>query len=245
MWREDNKQFHMSRRSLQALFVTTAFVVGLTIDQAIKIWVKTNMWLHQSIDITSWFHINFIENNGMAFGMEFFDKFLLTGFRIVATAFVAFYVARIIRRGVSWGYLACLTLIMTGAAGNIIDCVFYGLIFDSPAPPQVAQLVPFGQGYGEWFRGRVVDMFYFPLAEWTWPQWMPFVGGEQGLFFSYIFNFADACISTGVIALVLFYRQTLAVELGDKPATAIEANAQTTDTATASDTQAETDDTQD
>lgn len=203
------------------MFVALTFVVGLTTDQLTKVWVKTNMWLHQSIDITPWFRINFIENNGMAFGMEFFDKFLLTGFRIVATAVVAWYIARIIRRGVSWGYLVCMALIMTGAAGNIIDCVFYGLIFDSPTPPRVAQLVPFGQGYGEWFRGRVVDMFYFPFFDWTWPEWMPFIGGTRGQFFSYIFNFADACISTGVIALLLFYRRTLTIELGEKqqPAT--------------------------
>lgn len=205
----------MSKRSLQALFVTATFVVGLTTDQLIKVWVKTHLWLHESIDVTSWFHINFIENNGMAFGLEFFDKFLLTGFRIVATVAVAWYVARIIRRGVGWGYLACMALIMTGAAGNIIDCVFYGLIFDSPTPPHVAQIVPFGQGYGEWFRGRVVDMFYFPFFEWTWPEWMPVVGGQRGLFFSYIFNFADACISTGVIALLLFHRRTLTIELGE------------------------------
>lgn len=205
----------MSKRSLQALFVTATFVVGLTTDQLIKVWVKTHLWLHESIGVTSWFHINFIENNGMAFGLEFFDKFLLTGFRIVATVAVAWYVARIIRRGVGWGYLACMALIMTGAAGNIIDCVFYGLIFDSPTPPHVAQIVPFGQGYGEWFRGRVVDMFYFPFFEWTWPEWMPVVGGQRGLFFSYIFNFADACISTGVIALLLFHRRTLTIELGE------------------------------
>ncbi len=207
----------MSRRSLQAIFVTLIFVVGLTIDQWSKFMVKTTMYLHQSIDVTSWFHITFIENNGMAFGLEFFDKYLLTGFRIIATAAVACYICRLIRRNVSWGYLACMTLIMTGAAGNIIDCVFYGQIFTAPAPPDTAQLVPFGQGYGEWFRGRVVDMLYFPFFEWTWPEWMPFVGGQQGLFFSYIFNIADACISTGVIALILFFRKTLAIELGDKP----------------------------
>ena len=208
----------MSKRCLQALFVTLTFVVGLTIDQWTKVWVKTHMALHESLRVTDWFHITFIENNGMAFGLEFFDKYLLTGFRIVATAVVAVYICRLLRRGVAWGYLACMALIMTGAAGNIIDCVFYGQIFDSPAPPAVAQLVPFGQGYGEWFRGRVVDMFYFPFFEWTWPDWMPFVGGTRGLFFSYIFNVADACISVAVIALIIFYRRTLTIELGEKPA---------------------------
>ena len=208
----------MSRRSLQAIFVALTFVVGLTIDQWSKILVKTSMVLHQSIEVFSWFRITFIENNGMAFGLEFFDKYLLTGFRIVATIVVAYYICRLIRRGVSWGYLACMALIMTGAAGNIIDCVFYGQMFTNPDTSGLAQLVPIGQGDGEWFRGRVVDMLFFPLFEWTWPEWMPFVGGQQGLFFSYIFNIADACISTGVIALLLFYRRTLAVEMGDKRA---------------------------
>ena len=106
-----------------------------------------------------------------------------------------------------------MAFIMTGAAGNIIDCLFYGLIFNDPAWPQVAQFVPFGTGYSTWFYGRVVDMFSFPLFEWDWPAWMPFIGGQHYLFFSYIFNVADACISCGVIALLLFYRRTLSNEL--------------------------------
>ena len=185
----------------------------LAIDQAVKIWVKTHMALHESRRITDWFFITFIENNGMAFGMEFFDKLFLTGFRILATAFLAYYIARLIRKGVGWGYLVCMAFIMTGAAGNIIDCLFYGLIFDDPAWPQVAQFVPFSTGYSTWFYGRVVDMFSFPIVEWTWPSWLPLIGGQRYLFFSYIFNVADACISCGVIALLLFFRKTLSAEL--------------------------------
>ena len=185
----------------------------LAIDQAVKIWVKTHMALHESRRVTDWFYITFIENNGMAFGMEFFDKLFLTGFRILATAFLAYYITRLIRKGVGWGYLVCMAFIMTGAAGNIIDCLFYGLIFNDPAWPQVAQFVPFGEGYSTWFYGRVVDMFSFPLFEWDWPSWMPLIGGQHYLFFSYIFNVADACISCGVIALLLFFRKTLTAEL--------------------------------
>ena len=203
---------HKRRRTLQAALVALIFVGGLIVDQIVKIWVKTHMALHESIHITDWFQLTFIENNGMAFGMEFFDKIFLTSFRIAATILVGWYIVRLIRKGVSWGFLTCMAFIMTGAAGNIIDCVFYGLIFDDPSWPQVATLVPFGQGYSTWFYGRVVDMFYFPLAEWDWPSWMPLVGGSHYVFFSYIFNVADACISCGVIALLLFFRRTLSQE---------------------------------
>jgi len=116
---------------------------------------------------------------------------------------------RSIRRGISWGYLICLSLIVAGAAGNIVDCVFYGLIFNNPPAPLVADFVPFGTGYGTLFHGRVVDMFYFPLVEWNWPSWLPLIGGDHFIFFSPIFNFADAAISCGVVALLLFYRKLL------------------------------------
>lgn len=200
------------RRTLQAALVALIFVGGLVVDQVVKIWVKTHMAVHESIHVTDCFQLTFIENNGMAFGMEFFDKIFLTSFRIAATLLVGWYIVRLIRKGVSWGFLTCMAFIMTGAAGNIIDCVFYGLIFDDPSWPQVATFVPFGQGYSTWFYGRVVDMFYFPLAEWDWPSWMPLVGGSHYVFFSYIFNVADACISCGVIALLLFFRRTLSQE---------------------------------
>ncbi len=174
------------------------------------------MYVHESIHITDWFYITFIENNGMAFGMELFNKLFLTTFRLLATTAVAVYIAKLIRKGVSWGYLICLAFIMTGAAGNIIDCVFYGLIFNDAQWPEVAHFVPFGEGYSTWFRGRVVDMFYFPIAEWTWPTWMPIIGGDHCQFFSYIFNVADACISVAVVALLLFCRQTLAQEFSNE-----------------------------
>ena len=206
------------RQKAQAATVAAIFIGGLLVDQLVKIWVKTHMTLHESIRITDWFYITFIENNGMAFGMQFFDKFFLTGFRILATIAVAWYIVKLIRRGVDWGYLVCLAFIMAGAAGNIIDCVFYGLIFNDPGYGGVAHFVPFGEGYSSWFYGRVVDMFSFPLCEWDWPSRMPFIGGSHYVFFSYIFNVADACISCGVIALLLFFRKTLATELDAQPA---------------------------
>ena len=97
--------------------------------------------------------------------------------------------------------------ILAGAAGNIIDCLFYGLIFNNPPAPMVAEFVPWGTGYETFMQGRVVDMFYFPLVEWDWPLWIPFIGGNHFVFFSPIFNFANACISCGVIALLLFYHK--------------------------------------
>lgn len=201
-----------NRMKAQSWTVVLLFLGFLLIDQSTKIWVKTHMTLHESIVLTDWFRITFIENNGMAFGWAFITKTLLTLFRMVATLAVGAYIVRLIRRGVHWGYLICLTFIMTGAAGNIVDCVFYGQVFSASTPYAVSHFVPFGEGYASWLNGQVVDMLYFPLWHWTWPEWMPFVGGQPYTFFSYIFNVADACISCGVIALILFFRRTLSSE---------------------------------
>ncbi|MBQ8051347.1 MAG: lipoprotein signal peptidase [Bacteroidaceae bacterium] len=202
----------MRRRKLQAVVALLLFVGIIAIDQAIKIAVKTGMYLHEAIHVTDWFYLLFTENNGMAFGWEFFDKFLLTSFRIIFVVLIAIYMCKAIRRGMSWGYLVCLSFIVAGAAGNIIDCVFYGLIFNNPPAPMTAEFVSWGTGYSSLFHGRVVDMFYFPLVEWDWPSWLPLLGGEHFIFFSPIFNFADAAISCGIIALLLFYRNRLFVE---------------------------------
>ena len=199
----------MKRKQIQTIVAILLLVGIIAIDQIIKIAVKTGMYLHQSIRVTDWFYLLFTENNGMAFGWEFIDKLLLTSFRIVFVLLIAFYMFRSIRRGISWGYLICLSLIVAGAAGNIVDCVFYGLIFNNPPAPLVADFVPFGTGYGTLFHGRVVDMFYFPLVEWNWPSWLPLIGGDHFIFFSPIFNFAGAAISCGVVALLLFYRKLL------------------------------------
>ena len=199
----------MKAKKKQAL-ASVALALGIiALDQAIKVAVKTSMYLHQSIHVTDWFQILFTENDGMAFGMEVFNKWFLTSFRILAVIGLCWYIRRSIKRGISWGYLVCLTMITAGAAGNIFDCMFYGMIFNNPPAPMIAELVHWGTGYGQLMLGRVVDMFYFPIVEWDWPQWMPLWGGEHFIFFSPIFNFADASISCGVIALLLFYNQRM------------------------------------
>ncbi len=210
----------MSRGKIQAVVALVLFLSIIGIDQIIKIAVKTGMYMHQSIRVTDWFYLLFTENNGMAFGWEFFDKLFLTSFRIIFVLLIGIYMFRAIRRGISWGYLVCLSLIVAGAAGNIVDCVFYGLIFNNPPAPMVAEFVPFGSGYGSLFHGRVVDMFYFPLVEWNWPAWMPLCGSQHFVFFSPIFNFADAAISCGIVALLLFYRKQIEVDRSDNEKTA-------------------------
>lgn len=193
----------------QGRLALLVILVVLLADQAIKLWVKTHMYLHESIRITDWFYILFTENPGMAFGWEFFDKLFLTLFRIVAVTAIAFYLHKTIRKGAPTGFVVCLSLILAGAAGNIVDCVFYGLVFNNPPAPFVAHFVAFGTGYEKAFLGRVVDMFYFPIIDTYWPDWMPFVGGNHFVFFSPIFNLADAAISCGIAALLLFYHKRI------------------------------------
>ena len=178
----------------------------LLIDQAIKIWVKTSMTLHESIHITDWFYISFIENNGMAFGMQLDSKIILSLFRVAAIAALGYYIWLEVGRKARTGYLVCLSMILAGAAGNLIDCMFYGLVFNNSSEFYQSYFVPFGTGYAPFLMGKVVDMFYFPLIETEWPLWMPFVGGQHFVFFSPVFNFADASISVGVVLLLLFYR---------------------------------------
>ena len=191
----------LTKGQLSALIV----IAVLVIDQIIKIWVKTNMYWHESIKITDWFYIYFTENNGMAFGMEIFNKIFLTGFRIIAAIAITYLLIQYVKKNYKTGFLVCVSLILAGAVGNIIDCVLYGEIFSESTHSLIAQFVPIGEGYSDWFYGKVVDMFYFPLIETNWPEWMPFVGGKHFIFFSPIFNFADAAISCGIIALILFY----------------------------------------
>ena len=194
----------------QGLIAALLVVVLLIVDQIIKIEVKTNMCLHESIHITDWFQLSFIENNGMAYGMTFVNKVVLSLFRIVAVGVIGYYLFRLARKATArTGYIVCLALILAGAAGNIFDCLFYGLIFSASTPFDVAHFVPFGDGYAPFLQGRVVDMFYFPIIDTTLPDWLPIWGGDHFVFFSPIFNFADACISVGVIVLLLFYRKEL------------------------------------
>ena len=181
----------------------------LLIDQIIKIWVKTSMTLHESIHVTDWFYITFIENNGMAFGMQLGSKIILSLFRVVAISALGYYIWLEVKRQAKKGYIICLSLVLAGAAGNLIDCMFYGLVFNESSPFYLSYFVPFGTGYAPFLMGKVVDMFYFPLIETEWPTWMPFVGGEHFVFFSPVFNFADSCISVSVVWVLLFYRQEI------------------------------------
>ena len=195
-----------------------AIIVALTvivIDQFIKIWVKTSFFWGEDMEIFSWFHLKFIQNNGMAFGMEMGPKLFLTLFRIVVVIFLIWYLIRITsEKDKPLGYIITIALITAGAAGNIIDCVFYGEIFTNPIPPEVATFVPWGEGYASLFHGLVVDMFYFPLFEFVWPQWLPWVGGDTFSFFDPVFNFADASICVGIFVLLIKYYRFLG---GGKP----------------------------
>ena len=190
---------------------TIVIVAVILLDQILKIWVKTNFYYGEELYITDWFRLFFIENNGMAFGFEFGNKLILTWFRIIAVCFLIYYIVKITSSGrkVNRGYLICVSLITSGDAGNMIDCIAYGLIFDNPPYPYVATLFPPGGGYETIFNGRVVDMLYFPLVEWNWPEWMPLVGGEHFIFFQPVFNIADAALSVGMIVLILFFSKHL------------------------------------
>lgn len=200
-------------KSHKGLLALGVILLVVALDQLLKIWVKTNFYLGEDYRIADWFQLVFVQNNGMAFGMEMGSKLFLTLFRIVAVGVLIWIIARIRNRGwVSCGFMVCIALITAGAAGNIIDCVFYGLIFNNPMPPEVAVMFPEGGGYAPVFHGMVVDMFYFPLFSFNWPDWMPFVGGDNFLFFQPVFNLADAAISVGMIALILFYSKQLTTD---------------------------------
>ena len=182
---------------------------ALVIDQLIKIWVKTSMTLHESIRIFDWFYISFIENNGMAYGMQIGSKLALSLFRVVAIGLLAYYLWLQVRKKARTGYIVCLAMVLAGAIGNLIDCMFYGMVFNASSPYYTSYFVPFGSGYAPFLMGKVVDMFYFPLIVTTWPEWVPMWGGQEYIFFSPVFNYADANISVGVVLLLLFYRKEI------------------------------------
>lgn len=194
-----------NERGRQRVMIAFGFMLLLLIiDQGIKFWVKLSMMSGESIHVTDWCYIYFTENPGMAFGWEFFDKMFLTIFRIIASIAIAWLVVRTAKRSYSTGFMLCMAAICAGAIGNIIDSVFYGRLF-TDSVGQVAQFASGGNGYADWMHGKVVDMFYFPIINTTWPSWMPIFGGEELIFFRPIFNFADACISVGVILLLICY----------------------------------------
>lgn len=186
----------------------TAFILVL-VDQILKIWIKTNFFLGQEIQIFDWFIIHFTENNGMAFGMEFggkLGKTLLTLFRIIVVAIGIKYVADFVKEKLPNGALIAIGLIIGGAIGNIIDSTFYGVIFNE-SYNNVASFLPEAGGYAPILHGKVVDMFYFPLINSHYPDWLPIWGGEHFIFFRPVFNIADAGISVGIFTILIFYRK--------------------------------------
>ncbi|MBD5211071.1 MAG: lipoprotein signal peptidase [Bacteroidales bacterium] len=191
-------------------------ILVVVLDQILKIWVKTSFYLGQEREITSWFRLCFIENNGMAFGWQLGSKIFLTLFRVAFVGVLVYYLVKLKNSpGIKMGYLLCVSLVIAGALGNIIDCMFYGLIFNDPMPTAVATMFPEGGGYAPFLQGRVVDMLSFPLFSFNWPDWVPVVGGEHFEFFKPIFNLADAAISCGIIAVILFYSKQLAYSFAE------------------------------
>ena len=199
----------MSDRRQQGIISAAVMALLLIADQALKCWVKLNFTLGESVEILPWFQLCFVENNGMAFGIEWFDKLFLTLFRVVAVGLLFWYIARLIKNGVTTGYLVVISFLTAGAIGNIIDCFLYGLIFSASTPWDVATLVPWGTGYAPMLYGRVVDMFYFPLIHNS--------AGEV-LFFQPVFNLADSAITVAVALLIIVpsWRKTLNDSLSKK-----------------------------
>lgn len=194
----------------RGLLAWIIIITLLVIDQVVKIYIKTSFYLGEDHEITSWFHIRFIENPGMAFGMELGSKLFLTLFRVVVVGGLIYYLSKVVKLAyMPTGYIVCLALIVAGAAGNIFDCLFYGMIFNNPLPPEVATFVPWGEGYAQMFYGKVVDMLYFPLFSITWPDWAPILGGKVFSFFDPVFNIADSAISVGIVILIIFYHNCL------------------------------------
>jgi signal peptidase II len=182
----------------------------LVCDQVLKFWIKTNMQLYEIIPIFDWFHIRFVENEGMAFGITFgksIGKLLLTVMRIIIVSFLIYYLHKLLKKkAIDWIIVMVFSLIIAGALGNIIDSLFYGVIFNH-SHDQVATLFPAEGGYAPLFFGQVVDMFYFPLFR--MPDWLP--GGYGGeMFFPAVFNVADVCVTVGILLLLIFNKRIFA-----------------------------------
>lgn len=183
----------MSKAKRTALISAAVIALVIILDQWLKIWVKTSFYLHESVEVLPFFDLTFVQNPGMAFGWEMGSKLLLTLFRFIATIFGFWYLSRLLRKKeISLGLCISIALILGGAIGNLIDCIFYGVIFNNPMPPAVATLFPAGGGYAPLLHGQVVDMFAFS-------------------FFPPIFNLADSAVSVGVALLILFFSDKLSL----------------------------------
>lgn len=184
----------------------SVFIIFITLflDQLLKYWVKTNMYLGQEFNLIepiNWAKFHFVENNGIAFGLELgfpAGKIILTSFRLILAGIIVYLISFLVKKQYKLGFIIAVSLVFAGALGNIIDSIFYGVIFDER-----------NLYNGGWFEGRVVDMFYFPLVSFTFPQNFPFVGGNDFLFFRPVFNLADTSISVGFLMIILFYRKSL------------------------------------
>ena len=197
---------NISRRS--KLLVIIFFI--LIADQALKGWIKTSMSIGDEIVVFKWFILHFVENNGMAFGFEFageYGKISLSIFRILAVTAIGWYLFKLAKqKNVPLGFIISISFIFAGAIGNIIDSLFYGLVFNHSFG-QVATMFPEGGGYSSFLHGKVVDMFYFPLINGHYPDWFPFWGGNEFIFFRPVFNIADSSITIGIFSILIFYRK--------------------------------------
>ncbi len=196
---DQDQSIQASKKQHNWIAPIVVLVMVIVIDQVLKYWVKNNMVLHtEKVIFKDWFYLHFIENEGMAFGMKFFGvigKYALSILRIGVSVFGLWYLLKSIKNGVNKWFLICVALILGGAIGNIIDCTFYGIWY--------AHMNEYDGGF---LLGHVVDMLYFPIVETHYPEWSPIKPGEEFIFFSPVFNLADAAISIGVIAIVLFQK---------------------------------------